>query len=60
MAVGDRELTKEALAELAKHVGEVVQVGDDFVYLDPTELARMAETVDKQPQPTYLEKCARR
>ena len=56
MAVGDRELTKEELAELAKHVGEVVQVGDDFVYLDPTELARMAETVDKQPQPTYLEK----
>ena len=56
MAVGDRELTKEELTELAKHVGEVVQVGDDFVYLDPTELARMAETVDKQPQPTYLEK----
>ena len=56
VAVGDRELTKEELTELAKHVGEVVQVGDDFVYLDPTELARMAETVDKQPQPTYLEK----
>ena len=56
VAVGDRELTKEELTELAKHVGEVVLVGDDFVYLDPTELARMAETVDKQPQPTYLEK----
>lgn len=36
--------------------GEIVQLGDDFVYLEPNELARLAETVDKQPQPTYLEK----
>ena len=56
VAVGDREITKQELEELVKHAGEIVQLGDDFVYLEPNELARLAETVDKQPQPTYLEK----
>ena len=56
VAVGDREITQQELEELVKHAGEIVQLGDDFVYLEPNELARLAETVDKQPQPTYLEK----
>lgn len=56
LAVGNRELTDEDLARLVEHAGEIVRIGDDFVYIDPDELARLAETVQKQPQPTYLEK----
>lgn len=56
VAVGDKELTREELQELMKSAGQIVRFGEDFVYLDPNTLERLAEAVDKQPQPTYLEK----
>lgn len=56
VAVGNKELTEEELRQLAEHAGEIVRLGDDFVYLDPAELERLAETVNRQPQPSYLEK----
>ena len=56
VALGNRELTQEEFEALARHSGEVIQFEENFVYLDPDELARLAETVHDQPQPTYLEK----
>lgn len=56
VAVGGHELTQEELAELMAHAGGVVRFADNFVYLDPAELERLAKTVAEQPQPTYLEK----
>ncbi len=54
-ALGSRVLTSEELAQLMAHSGEVVRIGDDFVYVDPDELARMAKLMDS-PQPSFLEK----
>lgn len=56
VAIGDRELTLEELRELASHAGQIVPVGEDFVYLDPEQLQQLIKTVSEQPQPTYLEK----
>lgn len=55
-ALGDHVLTEEELRELATRSGEIVRFGEDFVYLDPETLARLAYTIREQPQPTYLEK----
>ncbi len=56
VAVGDLELTTKELRDLMQHAGEIVRMGENFVYLDPNELARLSRAVDDQPQPTYLEK----
>lgn len=56
VALGDRKLTPEEFERLKAHAGEVVRIGDDFVWIDPNELAAMAATLEKAPQPSYLEK----
>lgn len=56
VALGGRELTREEIADLVKHAGEIVRVGDDFVYVDPNEIAAMAKTLEEDTQPSYLEK----
>lgn len=54
-ALGDKVLSAEELQALMAHSGEVVRIGDDFVYIDPDELSRMAKLMTA-PQPTFLEK----
>lgn len=56
VAVGDKELTHEELIELASQSGQVVRVGENYVYLDPVELEHLIETIEEQPQPSYLTK----
>ena len=55
-ALGGRELSEQEMQELVAHAGEVVRLGNDFVYLDPEALAKLARTLREQPQPSYLEK----
>lgn len=56
VALGDRTLSEEELQTLMEHAGEVVRVGEDFVYLDAAELERIAKTVESGAEPSYLEK----
>ena len=49
VAVGGKILTPEALEALRKRAGEIVRVGDDFVYLDPEEIMRLAEAAERKP-----------
>ncbi len=55
-ALGDKKLTLEELEALAAHAGEVVRMGEDFVYIEGDALAKIIDAVKNQPQPTYLEK----
>ncbi len=55
-AVGGRALSWNELLDLAKHPGEVVRFGDDFVYVDPAEIARIQRTLENPPAMTPLEK----
>lgn len=56
VALGDKTLTEEELKALMEHAGEVVRVGEDFVYLDAAELEAIAKTVESGAEPSYLEK----
>ncbi len=56
VALGDKTLTEEELKALMEHAGEVVRVGEDFVYLDAAELEAIAKTVESGSEPSYLEK----
>lgn len=55
-ALGSATLTEAQLRELALHAGEVVRLGDDFVYVDPAELEKIAKTVADGAEPSFLEK----
>lgn len=55
-AVGGRTLSAGEFEELVRHAGEVVRMGEDFVYLDPEALAAIARTLREQPQPSPLER----
>ena len=55
-AIGSRALSWNELLDLAKHPGEVVRFGDDFVYVDPAEIARIQRTLENPPAMTPLEK----
>lgn len=55
-ALGGRTLTPEDIEELRRHAGGIVRMGEDYVFIDPEELAKITRTLDKQPQPTYLER----
>ena len=56
VALGGRELTADEIKALISHAGEVVQIGDDFVYVDPNEIAAIARAFENPRQPTYLER----
>lgn len=55
-ALGGRTLTPEDIEELRRHAGGIVRMGEDYVFIDPEELAKLTRMLDKQPQPTYLER----
>ena len=49
IAVGRKLLTPEEFEALRAHAGEVVRMGEDYVYLDPDELMRIAAAAEKKP-----------
>lgn len=56
-AIGNREMTAEEFLKLAEaHRGEVIQIDDDFVYLDPAEIDLIRRTLDNPPELSALEK----
>ena len=55
-AVGGRLLSKDEFQALAGKAGQIVQIGDDFVYLDPDEINRIKKTLDNPPPMTALER----
>lgn len=56
VSVGGRELTEAEFADLVARAGEVVQMGEDFVYLDPAEIDRIRKIVEQPPRLSPLEK----
>ena len=59
IAVGGDVVGKPDAAKiegLLRQAGSIIRSGEDFVYLDPDEIAQMVKTVETQPQPSYLEK----
>lgn len=56
VAVGDDLLTLEDLRRLMRDSGGIVKWKDDYVYLDPAELERIARTLEAEREPSYLEK----
>lgn len=56
-AIGDVEMTPEEFLKLAEaHRGEVIQIDDNFVYLDPSEIDAIRRTLENPPELTALEK----
>ena len=55
-AIGGKLLTKEAFLALADKAGQIVRIEDDFVYLDPEEIARIRRTIENPPAMTALER----
>lgn len=55
-AVGGRLLSKDEFQALAGKAGQIVQIGDDFVYLDPDEINRIKKTLENPPPMTALER----
>lgn len=55
-AVGERELTEAEFRELAAQKGEIVKLGDDYVWLDPEEIARIEKRLAEKKAPGYLER----
>ena len=56
VALGGRELSPEEFEALARRRGEVVRVGEDYVWLDPAAIARIEERLARKDQPGYLQK----
>lgn len=56
VAIGEHKLTKEEFLALAAHAGDVVPFKDNFVYLDPDEIAKIRKTLEKPPHLTPLER----
>lgn len=56
VAVGNDLLTLEDLRRLMQDSGGIVKWKDDYVYLDPAELERIARTLETEREPSYLEK----
>lgn len=56
VAVGNDLLTLEDLRRLMQDSGGIVKWKDDYVYLDPAELERIARTLEAEREPSYLEK----
>lgn len=55
-AVGDKVLTEAEFRELAQKRGEIVQVGEDYVWLDPEEIAKIEKRLASKKAPGYLER----
>ena len=55
-SLGGKDLTEEEFKELVAHAGEVIPWGDDFVYIDPEELARIRNLLTDSKKMTPLEK----
>ncbi len=52
IAVGDETLSLEALERMAQKAGQIVRVGENFIYLDPEEIEAMRRTLEgKDPSP---------
>ena len=49
-------MSKDEFQALAGKAGQIVQIGDDFVYLDPDEINRIKKTLDNPPPMTALER----
>ncbi|MDO5532095.1 SNF2-related protein [Sutterella sp.] len=57
VSIGGREMSEEEFLALADaHAGEIVQMGEDFVYLDPEEINRIRRSLETPPKLTPLEK----
>lgn len=56
LAIGDQPITEEELARLMQHVGEVIEWGDQYIYVDPEEIERYREKSENPPKATNLQK----
>ena len=54
--VGDRELTESEVRQLFSHKGEVLQLEDEYVWLDPAEIEAMEKRLSAKRKPGYLER----
>ena len=56
-AIGNVEMTAEEFLKLAEaHRGEVIQINESFVYLDPAEIDLIRRTLENPPELSALEK----
>ena len=55
-SLGGKDLTEAEFEKLLAHAGEVIPWGEDFVYIDPDELARIQKLVTESRKMTPLEK----
>lgn len=56
LAIGDQSITEEELSRLLNHVGEVIEWGDQYIYVDPEEIERYREKSEHPPKATNLQK----
>ena len=56
LAIGDQPITEDELARLLQHVGEVIEWGDQYIYVDPEEIERYREKLENPPKATMLQK----
>lgn len=56
LAIGDQSITEEELSRLLNHVGEVIEWGEQYIYVDPEEIERYREKSEHPPKATNLQK----
>lgn len=56
LAIGEHVLTEEEFADLVAHVGEVVEWADEYIYVDPEEIEKYRQKIQKAEEISPLEK----
>lgn len=56
LAIGEHVLTEEEFSDLVAHVGEVVEWADEYIYVDPEEIEKYRQKIQKTVEISPLEK----
>ena len=56
VSIGSRELTEAEALQLFEKKGEIVQLDDEYVWLDPAEIEAIEKRLKQKRKPGYLER----
>lgn len=56
LAIGEHVLTEEEFSDLVAHVGQVVEWADEYIYVDPEEIEKYRQKIQKTVEISPLEK----